>query len=130
MIASSYPLLDLFLTILYVFFFVIWLFLLVEILIDLFRSHDVSGWMKALWLVFILFFPLIGVLVYLIVRGGTMRRHQQEAAKAAQEEFTSYVLETSGTSTVDQLATLATLKERGALTEAEFEAQKAKLLSE
>ena len=99
MLASSYPLLDLFLTILYVFLFVIWLFLLIEILIDLFRSHDVSGWMKALWLIFILIFPLVGVIVYLIVRGGTMRRHQQESAKAAQQEFVSYVQQTAGTST-------------------------------
>jgi len=128
--ASSYPLLDLFLTILYVFLFVIWLFLIIEILIDLFRSHDVSGWMKALWLIFILIFPLVGVIVYLIVRGGTMRRHQQESAKAAQQEFVSYVQQTAGTSTADQLATLATLKESGALTDAEFEAQKAKLLSQ
>ena len=130
MLASSYPLLDLFLTILYVFLFVIWLFLLIEILIDLFRSHDVSGWMKALWLIFILIFPLVGVIVYLIVRGGTMRRHQQESAKATQQEFVSYVQQTAGTSTADQLATLATLKESGALTDAEFEAQKAKLLSQ
>ena len=130
MLASSYPLLDLFLTILYVFLFVIWLFLLIEILIDLFRSHDVSGWMKALWLIFILIFPLVGVIVYLIVRGGTMRRHQQESAKAAQQEFVSYVQQTAGTSTADQLATLATLKESGALTDAEFEAQKAQLLSQ
>ena len=129
MLASSYPLLDLFLTILYVFLFVIWLFLLIEILIDLFRSHDVSGWMKALWLIFILIFPLVGVIVYLIVRGGTMRRHQQESAKAAQQEFVYYVQQTAGTSTADQLATLAKLKDDGTLTDAEFEAQKAKLLS-
>ena len=81
------------------------------------------------WLIFILILPFLGVLVYLIARGGKMQQHQVEAAKEQQQAFNSYVQQAAGTSTADQLATLAKLKDNGTLTDAEFEAQKAKLLS-
>ena len=128
--ASSYPLLNLFWTMLMIFLFVFWIFILIQIVVDIFRSHDMGGWAKALWLIFILILPFLGVLVYLIARGGKMQQHQVEAAKEQQQAFNSYVQQAAGTSTADQLATLATLKESGALTDAEFEAQKAKLLSQ
>ena len=69
---SSYPLLDAFWTIVEIFLWVIWFWILITVFIDIFRSPDLSGWGKALWFLFVLFIPLIGVLVYLIVRGGTM----------------------------------------------------------
>ena len=128
--ASSYPLLNLFWTMLMIFLFVFWIFILIQIVVDIFRSHDMGGWAKALWLIFILILPFLGVLVYLIARGGKMQQHQVEAAKEQQQAFNSYVQQAAGTSTADQLATLAKLKDNGTLTEAEFEAQKAKLLSE
>ena len=127
--ASSYPLLNLFWTMLMIFLFVFWIFILIQIVVDIFRSHDMGGWAKALWLIFILILPFLGVLVYLIARGGKMQQHQVEAAKEQQQAFNSYVQQAAGTSTADQLATLAKLKDNGTLTEAEFEAQKAKLLS-
>ena len=127
MLASSYPLLNLFWTMLMIFLFVFWIFILIQIVVDIFRSHDMGGWAKALWLIFIL--PFLGVLVYLIARGGKMQQHQVEAAKEQQQAFNSYVQQAAGTSTADQLATLAKLKDDGTLTDAEFEAQKAKLLS-
>ena len=71
--ASSYPLLNLFWTILIIFLWVIWIWILITVCIDIFRSPDLSGWAKALWFLFVLFIPLIGVLVYLIVRGGSMQ---------------------------------------------------------
>jgi predicted PurR-regulated permease PerM len=129
MLASSYPLLNLFWTMLMIFLFVFWIFILIQIVVDIFRSHDMGGWAKALWLIFILILPFLGVLVYLIARGGKMQQHQVEAAKEQQQAFNSYVQQAAGTSTADQLATLAKLKDNGTLTEAEFEAQKAKLLS-
>ena len=129
MLASSYPLLNLFWTMLMIFLFVFWIFILIQIVVDIFRSHDMGGWAKALWLIFILILPFLGVLVYLIARGGKMQQHQVEAAKEQQQAFNSYVQQAAGTSTADQLATLATLKDDGTLTDAEFEAQKAKLLS-
>jgi len=127
--ASSYPLLNLFWTMLMIFLFVFWIFILIQIVVDIFRSHDMGGWAKALWLIFILILPFLGVLVYLIARGGKMQQHQVEAAKEQQQAFNSYVQQAAGTSTADQLATLAKLKDDGTLTDAEFEAQKAKLLS-
>jgi len=127
--ASSYPLLNLFWTMLMIFLFVFWIFILIQIVVDIFRSHDMGGWAKALWLIFILILPFLGVLVYLIARGGKMQQHQVEAAKEQQQAFNSYVQQAAGTSTADQLATLAKLKDNGTLTDAEFEAQKAKLLS-
>ena len=127
--ASSYPLLNLFWTMQMIFLFVFWIFILIQIVVDIFRSHDMGGWAKALWLIFILILPFLGVLVYLIARGGKMQQHQVEAAKEQQQAFNSYVQQAAGTSTADQLATLAKLKDNGTLTEAEFEAQKAKLLS-
>ena len=130
MLASSYPLLNLFWTMLMIFLFVFWIFILIQIVVDIFRSHDMGGWAKALWLIFILILPFLGVLVYLIARGGKMQQHQVEAAKEQQQAFNSYVQQAAGTSTADQLATLAKLKDNGTLTDAEFEAQKAKLLSQ
>lgn len=129
MIASSYPLLDLFWTILFFFVFFLWIFLLIQVIVDVFRSHDMGGFAKAIWVLFIIILPFLGVLVYLIARGGKMHEHQLQAAKQQQEAFTAYVKETAGTNSADELAKLADLKDKGVITDAEFEAQKAKLLS-
>ena len=80
----SYPILGAFWTIFMIFLWVIWFWVLITIFIDLFRSHDLSGWVKALWFIFILVFPLIGVLVYLIARGGKMHEHQVRDAQVQQ----------------------------------------------
>jgi Short C-terminal domain/Phospholipase_D-nuclease N-terminal len=132
-LASSYnyPLLDAFWTILEIFLWIIWFWILIWIFIDLFRSRDLSGWAKALWFLFILFIPLIGVLVYLIVRGGSMHERAIQQARQQDQEFHSYVQDVAGSqpSTADQLAKLADLRDRGVITPAEFEAQKAKILA-
>ena len=80
--ASSYPLLNVFWTIFEIFLWVIWIWILIWIFIDIFRSRDLSGWAKALWFLFVLFIPLIGVLVYLIVRGGSMHERAVQDASA------------------------------------------------
>jgi len=129
MLASSYPLLNVFLSIFIFFIFFLWIFLLIQILVDIFRSHDMGGLAKALWVLFIIVLPFLGVLVYLIARGGKMQKHQVEAAQEQQKAFGDYVRQTAGTSdTADQLHKLADLKDRGVITEDEFTAQKAKLL--
>jgi hypothetical protein len=132
-LASSYnyPLLDAFWTILEIFLWIIWFWILIWILIDLFRSRDLSGGAKALWFLFIIFIPLIGVLVYLIVRGGSMHERAAQQARQQDQEFRSYVQDVAGSqpSTADQLAKLADLRDRGVITPAEFEAQKAKILA-
>jgi hypothetical protein len=128
----NYPILNIFWTMLEFFLFFVWIYLLIIIFSDIFRSHDMGGWAKALWVIFIIILPFLGVLIYLIARGGSM--HERAAAQVAQQQkaFDAYVRETAGTagtSSVDELAKLADLKSKGVITDAEFEAQKAKLLS-
>ena len=126
----SYPVLGVFWTILMVFLWVIWFWILITIIIDIFRSHDLSGWAKALWFVFILFLPLIGVLVYLIARGGKMHERQVRQAQRQEEQLRSYVQEAAGPqSSADQLAKLADLRDRGVITAEEFDREKAKILA-
>jgi hypothetical protein len=126
----QYPILDFFLTMLYFFLFVIWIWLLIMVFVDIFRSHDMGGWAKALWAIFIIVLPFLGVFVYLIARGGKM--HERAAHEAAQQQqaFDQYVKQTAGAdTTADQLSKLADLKSQGVLTDAEFDAQKAKILA-
>jgi hypothetical protein len=132
MLASSYPVLDAFLTMLYFFLFIIWIWLLIMVFMDIFRSHDMGGMSKALWVIFVIVLPYLGVFVYLIARGGKM--HERAAAQAAEQQkaFDSYVKQAAGTSsdsTADQLSKLADLKTQGVISDAEFEAQKAKVLA-
>ena len=125
----SYPLLSVFWTILEIFLWVIWIWILIWILIDIFRSHDLSGWAKALWFLFVLFIPLVGVLVYLIVRGGKMQERAVQQAQRDDQQFRSYVQDAAGTSTADQLSKLADLRDRGVITAEEFDREKAKILT-
>jgi Short C-terminal domain/Phospholipase_D-nuclease N-terminal len=130
MTASTYPLLDLFWTMLEIFLFVIWIWLLISIFADIFRSHDLGGGAKALWFIFVLVIPLLGVLVYLIARGGSMHERAEAQMQQQQAAFDDYVRSTAGGSShADELAKLADLKEKGVLSDTEFEAQKAKLLT-
>jgi ABC-type multidrug transport system fused ATPase/permease subunit len=126
----SYPLLGAFWTIFMIFLWVIWFWILITVFIDIFRSSDLSGWAKTLWFVFVLFFPLIGVLVYLIVRGGKMQQRAVRQAQQQDEQFRGYVQEVAGSESVaDQLAKLADLRDRGVITAEEFDREKAKVLA-
>jgi ABC-type multidrug transport system fused ATPase/permease subunit len=130
-LAYNYPLGGVFLTMLYFFIFFIWIWLLFTVFFDIFRSHDLGGGVKALWVIFVIIFPYLGVFVYLIARGGKM--HERKVQEAAQQKtaFDQYVKEAAGTSGGDvasELTKLADLKSQGVLTDAEFDAQKAKLL--
>jgi len=129
MLASSYPLFDAFLTMVWFFLFVIWIWIVIMILIDIFRSHDIRGWVKAIWLVFILVFPLIGVVVYLLVRGGSMHERAQKEAASSQRDFDDYVRQVAGPSTASELAKLTELKQSGAISDEDYEKAKAKILS-
>jgi type VI protein secretion system component VasK len=129
MLAYDYPLLGVFWTMLWFFLFVIWLILLFRVIVDVFRSHDMGGFAKALWLIFVILVPFLGVLIYVIVRGHGMSQRDIEGMKAQQEAFDSYVRQTAGTtSSADELAKLADLRDRGVITDEEFQAQKAKAL--
>ena len=128
-LAYTYPLLSIFWTMLEIFFFIIWIYLLFIVFVDIFRSQDIGGLAKALWIIFVIVLPYLGVFVYLIARGGKM--HERAAAQAQQQQkaFDSYVQQAAGgSSTADQLSKLADLKEKGTITEAEFASEKAKLL--
>ena len=126
----SYPLLGAFWTIFLIFLWVIWFWVLITVFIDIFRSHDLSGWAKALWFVFILLVPLIGVLVYLIARGGKMHEHEVRQTQRQEEQFRSYVQEAAGPQNpADQLVKLADLRDRGVITAEEFDREKAKILA-
>jgi hypothetical protein len=132
MLATDYPLLDFFLTMLYFFLFIIWIWLLIMVFMDIFRSHDMGGFPKALWVIFIIVLPFLGVLVYLIARGGKMHERQAAEASRQQKAFDQYVRQTAsgdGADTASQLSQLADLKTKGVLTDAEFDAQKAKILA-
>ena len=126
----QYPLLDIFLTMLWFFLWVLWIFLLVRVIMDIFRSRDLSGAAKAGWLIFTIVLPLVGVLVYLVVRGGTMADREVQQAQAQEEAFRSYVRDAArdGGGT-DELAKLADLRDRGVITDADFQRGKEKILS-
>ncbi|HLN68724.1 MAG TPA: SHOCT domain-containing protein [Streptosporangiaceae bacterium] len=126
----SYPLLGAFWTILEIFLWVIWIWILIYVFIDIFRSRDLSGWAKALWFLFVLFIPLIGVLVYLIARGDKMHERAVQQAQQQDEAARRYIQQAAGApNTADQLAQLADLRDRGVITADEFEREKAKLLA-
>ena len=129
---SSYPLLNIFWTMFELFLWIIWIWILIWIFIDIFRSRDLSGWAKALWFLFVLLIPLIGVLVYLIVRGNSMHERAAQDARQQDQEFREYVQQAAsgspGTS-ADQLTKLADLRDRGVITSEEFEREKAKILA-
>jgi hypothetical protein len=116
-------------TVLAVFIFVAWIMVLFTILSDLFRDHDMSGWGKAFWVVFLIFIPFLTALIYLIVRGGGMRERALKEQAENKKHFDEYVKETAGTSKVDELASLAELHDKGKVTDAEYESMKAKLLA-
>ena len=131
--SSGYPLLDAFWTILIFFLWIMWFFLLFWIIFDIFRSDDLGGWGKAGWVIFIIILPFLGVLVYLIARGSSMHKRDAREARAADQEMRSYIREVAATpgapTTAEELTKLATLRDQGVLTQAEFDAQKAKLLA-
>jgi ABC-type multidrug transport system fused ATPase/permease subunit len=132
MLAYTYPLADLFGTMLGLFVFFIWFWLLIVIFGDIFRSRDMGGGAKALWVIFVIVLPFLGIFVYLIARGGKMHERAEQAAQQQQKAFDDYVKQAAGApggNSADQLAKLADLKTQGVLTDAEFEAQKAKILS-
>jgi ABC-type multidrug transport system fused ATPase/permease subunit len=129
--SSSYPLLNLFWTMFIFFLWVIWIWTLITVFIDIFRSHDLGGWAKALWFLFVLFIPVIGVLVYLIARGGKMHERAARQAQQQDAEARAYIRDaaSSPASSADQLTKLAGLRDHGVISDEEFEREKAKVLA-
>ena len=117
------------LTVLEIFIFAAWLMVLFTIISDLFRDHELSGWGKALWIVFLIFLPFLGALVYLIARGHGMRERALAQQQEAQKQFDAYVRQTAGGgSPADELTKLSKLHDEKKLSDAEFERAKAKIV--
>jgi len=130
--SSSYPLLNLFWTMLEFFVWVIWIWTVVYVFMDIFRSRDLSGIAKATWFVLVLLIPLFGVLIYLIVRGSSMHERAVQRAEKNEEAYRAYVQASapeSRGSTADQLSKLAALRDKGDISAAEFDREKAKILA-
>jgi Phospholipase_D-nuclease N-terminal/Short C-terminal domain len=113
---------------LWFFLFVIWIYLLIVVFTDIFRSDDLGGWSKALWVIFVVVLPYLGVFVYLIARGHKMQEHVVSDAKAQDAATRQYIQSVAASSPADEISRLADLKATGAITEAEFQAGKAKAL--
>lgn len=126
---ANYPFLDIFWTILIFFSWVIWIWIAITVFADLFRRHDISGGMKAVWVVFVIVVPFLGVLVYLIAYGKGMAERNAEQAKAAQSQLDDYVRQTAGTGGAHDIAKAKELLDSGAITQDEYEALKAKALA-
>jgi uncharacterized membrane protein YcjF (UPF0283 family) len=146
---TGYPMLDIFLSVLYFFGWVLWLMLMFWIITDIFRSDDLSGWAKAAWLVGVIILPLVGILIYLIARGGSMRERQEARARAQDAAFRDYVRQAAASdgtasassaaaaapagnggasTTSDELAKLASLHQRGVLNDDEFARAKSRVV--
>ncbi len=129
MLAYTYPLADFFWTMLEIFMFVIWIWLLVVVFSDIFRSRDMGGGAKALWVIFVIVLPFLGVFVYLIARGGKMHERAVHDAVDQKQAFDAHVRQVTSSGAADELTKLAALRDQGVLTDSEFADQKAKLLS-
>ncbi len=132
MLAYTYPLFDLFGTMLGLFVFFIWFWLLIVVFSDIFRSHDLGGGSKALWVIFVIIFPFLGILAYLIFRGDKMRAHQVQAVTDQEAMFRHYAQHASGghRSKTEELARLAELRDRGDVTADEFQQLKREILNQ
>jgi heme exporter protein D len=129
MVAYDYPILGLFWSMLIFFLFFAWIVILFRVFADIFRS-DMGGFAKAIWSIFVILVPFLGVFIYLIVHGDAMTQRNIADAQQSEQAFQAYVRDAAGTGGVaSELSQLADLKNTGAITEAEFEAQKAKLLA-
>ena len=123
------PLFDLFWAMMWFFLWVAWIWVLVSVVFDIFRSHDLSGWAKGLWVLFVIVVPWLGVLTYLIVRGGDMAQRSVDQAAAQDTAARAYIQDAAGgSSAADEIQKLADLRSSGVISDSEFEAQKAKLL--
>jgi hypothetical protein len=130
LIAADYPFLDVFWTMIIFFCWVAWIWVLIVIIGDLFRRHDTSGWIKALWVIFLIVLPFLGVLIYLIANGSGMSQRQAEQVRASQQQFDSYVQSVAGSGGgASELAKAKELLDSGAINQEEYDKLKAKVLA-
>ena len=129
MLIADFSLGDALLTVLEIFLLVAWFWILITIIGDLFRDHEMSGWGKAAWVLVLIVLPFLGSLIYLIARGEGMRERAVKEQADMQKHMDAYIRETAGSSPADELHKLSELKDKGAISDAEFDRAKAKLLA-
>ena len=129
MLAASYPFLDVLWSMIIFFLFVIWIWILITVFVDVFRRHDIGGGLKAVWLLFVIVLPYLGVFIYLIAQGHGMAERNAEKMQAARAQQDQYIQSVAGTSAVDQIAQAKQLLDSGAITQAEFDTMKQKALA-
>ena len=128
--AADYPLLDVFWTTLMFFLWVIWFWLLITVFTDIFRRHELSGWAKTLWIVFVIVLPYLGVFIYLITQGDNMARRKSEQIRASSEAIDDRIRTVSGAgSPADQIAKAKELLDAGTIDQAEFDQIKRQALA-
>jgi hypothetical protein len=128
LLAASYPFLDVLWTMFIFFLWVIWFWLLFTVFVDVFRRHDIGGWKKAAWLVFVIILPFLGVFIYIIVENDGMTQRNLDRAKTQQAAFDTYVRDTAGGS-ASEIADAKKLLDEGTITQAEFDTIKQKALA-
>jgi hypothetical protein len=129
MLAADYPFLDVMWTMIVFFLWVLWFWLLFTVFADIFRRHDISGWVKTGWLIFTIVLPFLGVFVYLISQGPGMNERNLERQKSQRAQFDEYVRETAGGGAAAEIDKAKSLLDSGAITQAEFDAIKQKALA-
>lgn len=128
-VASDFPFLDVLWSMIIFFSFVIWIWLLITVFADVFRRRDIGGGMKAIWLIFVIVLPYLGVFIYLITQSQSMADRSAEQMKAVKAQQDEYIKSVAGTSPAEQVAQAKQLLDSGAISQAEFDTMKAKALS-
>ena len=129
MVASSYPFMDVLWSMVIFFLFVIWIWILITVFADIFRRRDIGGGMKAVWIIFVILLPYLGVFIYLIAEGSKMAERSAKDMKAAQAQQDDYIKSVAGSSPADQIERAKELLDNGAISQAEFDGLKAKALA-
>ena len=129
MVAASYPFMDVLWSMVIFFLVVIWIWILITVFADIFRRRDIGGGMKAVWIIFVIILPYLGVFIYLIAEGHKMAERNAEQMQSARAQQDEYIKSVAGSSAADQIAQAKTLLDSGAITQAEFDGLKAKALS-
>jgi Short C-terminal domain/Phospholipase_D-nuclease N-terminal len=128
-VAASYPFMDVLWSMVIFFLFVIWIWILITVFADIFRRRDIGGGMKAVWIIFVIILPYLGVFIYLIAEGHKMAERNAEQMQSARAQQDEYIKSVAGSSAADQIAQAKSLLDSGAITQAEFDGLKAKALS-
>jgi len=126
--AADYPFLDVFWSMIIFFFWVIWIWIVITVLIDIFRRNDIGGWAKAAWVIFVVILPWLGVLIYLIAQHDGMQKRSMDQALAQRRALDEHVRDAAGGGSAAEIAKAKELLDAGAITQAEFDALKAKAL--